>query len=72
MLPGEVTEWADATVLARLAVKKLQADETIEAHLAAPIYLREKVAFTEKERAAGLSGNPSAVIPLISDAAPKA
>ncbi|NLA52021.1 MAG: tRNA (adenosine(37)-N6)-threonylcarbamoyltransferase complex dimerization subunit type 1 TsaB [Alcaligenaceae bacterium] len=72
VLPGEVTEWADATVLARLAVKKLQADETIEAHLAAPIYLREKVAFTEKERAAGLSGNPSAVIPLISDAAPKA
>ena len=72
VLPGEVTEWADATVLARLAAKKLQANETIEAHLAAPIYLREKVAFTEKERAEGLSGNPSAVIPLISDAAPTA
>ena len=70
VLPEQLTEWADATVLARLAVKKLQRGETVEAHLAAPIYLREKVAFTEQERAAGLSGNPSAVIPLISDAVP--
>lgn len=70
VLPEQVTDWADATVLAKLAAKKLQRGETVEAHLAAPIYLREKVAFTEQERAAGLSGNPSAVIPLISDAVP--
>ena len=69
VLPKQVTEWADATVLARLAVKKLQRGETVEAHLAAPIYLREKVAFTEKERAEGFTGNPSATKPLVSDAA---
>ena len=68
--PKQSTEWADASVLARLAFKKLLAGETVEAHLAAPIYLREKVAFTEKERASGLIGNPAAAKPVVSDAVP--
>ncbi|WP_432784613.1 tRNA N6-adenosine threonylcarbamoyltransferase, mitochondrial [Oligella sp. MSHR50489EDL] len=63
VVPDQVTEWAGAAVIARLAFRKWRAGETIEAHLAAPIYLRDKVAFTEQERAAGLIGNPSAAMP---------
>lgn len=69
VLPDQVTEWASASVIARLAFDKWQSGETVEAHLAAPIYLREKVAFTEKERAAGLTGNPSAAMPMVSEIA---
>ncbi|MDO5667696.1 MAG: tRNA (adenosine(37)-N6)-threonylcarbamoyltransferase complex dimerization subunit type 1 TsaB [Alcaligenaceae bacterium] len=68
VLPDQITEWAGADVLARQAFAKWQRGELIEPHLAAPIYLREKVAFTEKERAAGLSGNPSAAMPVVSGA----
>lgn len=69
VLPDQISQWADALILARLALAKWQKGETVEAHLAAPIYLREKVAFTEKERASGLSGNPAAAKPEVSDAA---
>ena len=65
VLPGQVTEWANALIIARLAFDKWHKGYVIEPHLAAPIYLREKVAFTEKERAAGLSGNPSAEKPVV-------
>lgn len=67
VLSQQTTDWADASVLARLAFKKLQRGETIEAYLAAPIYLREKVAFTERERASGLSGNPVAEKPTVTE-----
>lgn len=67
VLPEQITEWANATVLVRLAYEKWLRGESVEPHLAAPIYLREKVAFTEKERAAGLSGNPLAAKPVISE-----
>ena len=63
VLPDQVTEWPSAGVIAQLALEKWQRGEAIEAHLAAPIYLRDKVAFTEKERAAGLIGNPAAALP---------
>lgn len=63
VLNDDLIDWADALVLGRLAFSKWQRGEVMEAHLAAPIYLREKVAFTESERAAGLSGNPAAAVP---------
>ena len=38
-----------AVAVARLAAPKLEAGEGVDAALAAPIYVREKVAFTKQE-----------------------
>jgi tRNA threonylcarbamoyladenosine biosynthesis protein TsaB len=42
-----------ASAVARLAAPRLAAGEGVDAALAAPLYVRDKVAFTTEERAAG-------------------
>ncbi|WP_051532416.1 bifunctional tRNA (adenosine(37)-N6)-threonylcarbamoyltransferase complex dimerization subunit type 1 TsaB/ribosomal protein alanine acetyltransferase RimI [Brackiella oedipodis] len=54
------TDWFDASVIAQLALPKVLAQQTLDPALAAPIYIRNKVAFTEAERAQGAGGNPRA------------
>ena len=41
-----------AAAVARLAAPRLAAGQGVDASLAAPVYVRDKIAFTEKERAA--------------------
>lgn len=45
-----------AIAVARLAAPRLAAGEGVDAALAAPVYLRDKVAFTEAERASARAG----------------
>lgn len=51
---------ANADALAILGLQKYKLGQVISAQDAAPLYVREKVAFTIKERNAGASGNPNA------------
>lgn len=48
-------------VLAPLALRKLKQGQSVAAEQAVPLYVRDKVAFTTEERAAGAGGNPRAV-----------
>ncbi|MER1966151.1 tRNA (adenosine(37)-N6)-threonylcarbamoyltransferase complex dimerization subunit type 1 TsaB [Castellaniella sp. GW247-6E4] len=52
---------AQATTIARLAAHDWDAGRTLPAEAAAPAYVRDKVAYTTRERADGLGGNPQAV-----------
>jgi len=55
---------ADAEFVARLACWAWQRGEAIEPEHAAPVYVRDKVAYTTAERQAGLGGNPRAGLPI--------
>lgn len=46
--------------VAELGLRALRRGEGVSPELAAPLYIRDKVAFTIAERAEGLGGNPSA------------
>jgi tRNA threonylcarbamoyladenosine biosynthesis protein TsaB len=50
----------DAETIARLAVKEWHVHGGIAPELAAPLYVREKVAYTTLERERGAGGNPKA------------
>jgi tRNA threonylcarbamoyladenosine biosynthesis protein TsaB len=52
-----------ADAVARLGLAAWQRGETVPAELAAPLYVRDKVAFTTAERAEGAGGNPRAQVP---------
>ena len=51
----------EATAIARLGVLARAEGKTIDAADAAPLYVRDKVAFTTAEREAGSGGNPRAM-----------
>lgn len=51
---------AHAATVARLGARAWQRGESLDAALAAPAYVRDKVAYTTVERARGLGGNPQA------------
>ena len=51
----------DVEAIARLGLQAYLAGEGIAPELAAPSYVRDKVAFTTAEREQGLGGNPAAV-----------
>lgn len=51
---------ADAPSVAQVALVAWQRGETIEPDAAAPLYVRDKVAFTTRERQHGAGGNPRA------------
>ncbi len=51
---------AQAATIARLAAQDWDAGRTVPPEAAAPAYVRDKVAYTARERAAGLGGNPQA------------
>jgi tRNA threonylcarbamoyladenosine biosynthesis protein TsaB len=50
----------DSPAVARLARQAWYRGETIDPELAAPLYVRDKVAFTTEERLRGQGGNPKA------------
>lgn len=54
---GPVT--AQASTIARLAARSWQAGLGVDAQYAAPAYVRDKVAYTTRERQTGLGGNPA-------------
>ena len=54
------TELARSDTIARLGLLAYQQDRLIDPALAAPLYVRNRVAFTISEREQGLGGNPSA------------
>jgi len=51
---------ASAEAVARLAWHAFEAGRTLPPHQAAPLYVRDKVAYTVAEREQGLGGNPRA------------
>lgn len=51
---------AQVAMIARLALPAWEAGDTVPAEQAAPIYVRDKVAYTTEERARGFGGNPQA------------
>ena len=51
---------ASAEAVARLAWVAFQEGRTVAPHLAAPLYVRDKVAYTTIEREHGMGGNPRA------------
>lgn len=55
---------ASAASVARIAWRDYQKGHTIPADLAAPLYVRNKVAYTTAEREQGLGGNPKAAGPI--------
>ncbi|MBV6271329.1 tRNA (adenosine(37)-N6)-threonylcarbamoyltransferase complex dimerization subunit type 1 TsaB [Alcaligenaceae bacterium CGII-47] len=65
--PGQDINQARAQVamIARLALSAWDAGCTVSPELAAPIYVRDKVAYTTEERAQGMGGNPQA--PVLAD-----
>jgi len=50
----------DAHTLARLAQQAWDDGQTLPPELAAPLYVRDKIAYTTRERTQGLGGNPKA------------
>ncbi len=50
----------DAVAIGRLALPMFQAGQHVDPEFAAPLYVRDKVAFTTHERAQGMGGNPKA------------
>lgn len=58
-----------ADAVARLGLAAWRRSETLSAELAAPLYVRDKVAFTTAERAEGAGGNPRALVPGMQAAA---
>ena len=57
---------ADAPAVAELAWGAWQRGAVVTADFAAPLYVRDKVAFTTLERERGLGGNPAADAPPVS------
>ncbi|WP_323016802.1 tRNA (adenosine(37)-N6)-threonylcarbamoyltransferase complex dimerization subunit type 1 TsaB [Castellaniella sp.] len=57
---GDEPARAHAATVARLAALAWQQGQRLDAALAAPAYVRDKVAYTTVERAQGLGGNPQA------------
>ncbi|MEZ2721370.1 tRNA (adenosine(37)-N6)-threonylcarbamoyltransferase complex dimerization subunit type 1 TsaB [Paenalcaligenes hominis] len=55
------TERVQVQTLAKLALLAFKQDQLIDPALAAPLYVRNRVAFTIAERETGLGGNPSAL-----------
>lgn len=55
------TERVQVQTLAQLALLAFEQDQLIDPALAAPLYVRNRVAFTIAERETGLGGNPSAL-----------
>lgn len=51
---------ADVSSVARLALQRWQEGSSVAPDLAAPLYVRDKVAYTTLERDAGAGGNPRA------------
>ncbi len=51
---------AQAATIARLAAQDWTAGRSVPAEAAAPVYVRDKVAYTSRERSGGLGGNPQA------------
>ncbi len=58
------SEWPNAEVLVRLGYEEFKQGRAMAAELAAPLYLRDKVAFTTAERERGMGGNPKASLPV--------
>jgi len=58
--PGGAQARAQAATVARLGALAWQQGQGLDAALAAPAYVRDKVAYTTIERARGLGGNPQA------------
>lgn len=56
--------WPNAEVLVRLGYEEFTQGRAMAAELAAPLYLRDKVAFTTAERERGMGGNPKAILPM--------
>jgi len=54
------TDCPNAHTLARLALQAWDRGETLPPDLAAPLYVRDKIAYTTRERTQGLGGNPKA------------
>lgn len=54
----------DAEAVAWLGLAAWRAGETVPAEAAQPLYVRDKVAFTTRERAEGAGGNPRAGSPV--------
>lgn len=50
----------DAAAIGRLAVPMFMAGQQVRPEQAAPLYVRDKVAFTTRERELGMGGNPKA------------
>src|SRR5690606_28129123 len=50
----------NAVAIGRLALPMFQAGQHVDPEFAAPLYVRDKVAFTTRERAQGMGGNPKA------------
>ena len=50
----------DAASVGQLALPMLTAGQHVRPELAAPLYVRDKVAFTNREREQGMGGNPKA------------
>jgi tRNA threonylcarbamoyladenosine biosynthesis protein TsaB len=59
-LPDDLAARPQAYWVAQLAWRAYQAGQTVLPEQAAPLYLRDKVAFTTAERATGQGGNPRA------------
>ncbi|MCQ9328979.1 tRNA (adenosine(37)-N6)-threonylcarbamoyltransferase complex dimerization subunit type 1 TsaB [Pelistega suis] len=59
------TAWAHADTLVSIAYKKFQKEGGASLEALAPLYLRDKVAFTTIERESGLGGNPKIALPIL-------
>ena len=57
------TTWPSAEVLVQLGYEEFKQGRAMAAELVAPLYLRDKVAFTTAEREQGMGGNPKAELP---------
>src|SRR5690606_31236819 len=58
-----------ACAVARLAHAAWLRGDTLDPALAAPLYVRDKVAYTTREREQGKGGNPKAVAPVLASKA---
>lgn len=59
------TAWANADVLVDIGFERFQKEGACPIEQAAPLYLRDKVAFTTVERESGLGGNPKIALPSL-------
>lgn len=54
-----------ASAIAKIALARVLAGQVSQPHEVAPLYVRNKVAFTTSEREHGMGGNPAAALPLV-------
>lgn len=57
------TQWANADILVDIGFERFQKEGAPPIEHVAPLYLRDKVAFTTVERESGLGGNPKIALP---------